>query len=246
MSYDYKSGKKRVEDILTGNLDVIDVTNIPTDESFTFENAYHAWISAVFVDIRNSTTLMARDDQEYVSKVVRSFTSEIIEILRSDDALREIGIRGDCVYAVYSTPTKQAIYDVFDHTIFVNTYIDMLNALLKGHGYDQIKAGIGMATGYDHAIKAGRKGVGINSTVWMGDAVSEASKLSGHGEKTVTSRMVISKLAYDNFIEILNKETPNADARDWFKSNTMLPFSSVHCGLVKSKMHEWIKDGMPE
>lgn len=59
-----------------------------------------------FVDIRESSKLFTDKDKEKVAKIIRSFTSEIIEILREDDNLREIGIRGDCVYAIYTTPKK--------------------------------------------------------------------------------------------------------------------------------------------
>lgn len=34
----------------------------------------------------------------------KKFYLEVIEILRVDENLREIGIRGDCVYAIYTTP----------------------------------------------------------------------------------------------------------------------------------------------
>ncbi len=249
MRYDYKAGKKRVDEILSSSIEIVESGKLPSDENFTFENAYHSWIMAIFVDIRNSTELMDDGDQEYVAKVVRSFTSEIIEILRSDDLLREIGIRGDCVYAVYTTPYQSDIYEVFDGAVYVNTYLKMLNKLLGRHGYPPIKAGIGVAIGEDHVIKAGRKGVGINATVWMGKAVSEASKLSGYGEKVVSSRIVLSGLTFANLIEQYEKKMPEKNPRDWFHRPTgyaALPFNAYYCDVVMSDMNDWVKNGMPE
>lgn len=249
MKYDYKAGKKRVEEILSNSLEVVESAKLPSDENFTFENAYHSWIMAIFVDIRNSTELMDDDDQEYVAKVVRSFTSEIIEILRSDDRLREIGIRGDCVYAVYTTPYQSSICEVFDGAVYVNTYLNMLNKLLVKHGHPKIKAGIGVAIGEDHVIKAGRKGVGINATVWMGKAVSEASKLSGYGEKSFSSRIVLSGLTFNNLIEEYEKRMPEKDTRSWFHKPdpySTLPFNSYYCNIIKTDMNAWIEDGMPD
>ena len=52
-------------------------------------------MSGIFVDIRDSSKLFADENKEKVSKIVRAFSSEIIEILRDDENLREIGIRGD-------------------------------------------------------------------------------------------------------------------------------------------------------
>lgn len=42
------------------------------------------------------------------------FTSEIIEILKkdTDDNMIVIGIRGDCVYAIYSVPFREDILDI--------------------------------------------------------------------------------------------------------------------------------------
>ena len=99
-NYDYKAGKKRVKEILDNNLEIIEQDKLPSIDELTFDNGYKSWVGAIFVDIRNSTSLFTEEDKEKISKIIRSFTSEIIEILRDDDNLREIGIRGDCVYEV--------------------------------------------------------------------------------------------------------------------------------------------------
>ncbi len=121
--YNYEEGKKRIDGILNNKLEVIEKDELPNDENFTFSNAYSSWVTAIFVDIRESTKLFTKEDKELVSKVIRSFTSEIIEILRKSDNLREIGIRGDCVYGVYTTPYKSSIYDVADMSFYINTVV---------------------------------------------------------------------------------------------------------------------------
>ena len=181
--YDYKSGKKRIKEILNNKLQVIENNKIPSNESFTFSNAYYGWVTAIFVDIRNSTDLFSKDDKEIVSKMIRSFTSEVIEILRKDDILREIGIRGDCVYAIYTTPTKEDILEIMDKSFYINTFMKMLNKLLDEKGFSTISVGIGVSTAQELVVKAGRKDVGINNSVWIGDAVTKASKLSSLGNK---------------------------------------------------------------
>lgn len=128
--YDYKAGKKRVKEILDNKLEVIEQNRVPKDNEFTFNNGYYSWVTALFVDIRDSSTLFADGDKEKVSKIIRGFTSEIIEILRDDDNLREIGIRGDCVYAIYTTPSINDIYEIANKSFWVNTYMKMLNKLL--------------------------------------------------------------------------------------------------------------------
>lgn len=107
MTYDYKAGKKRVEKILKSNLDILDNGKLPNSNDLTFNNAYYFWISSIFIDIRDSSTLFKKEDNKNISKIMKSFTSELIEILRKNDNLRDIGIRGDCIYAIYTTPKEQ-------------------------------------------------------------------------------------------------------------------------------------------
>ena len=87
----------------------------PNNDNFTYENGYKAWLSAIFIDLRNSTKLFTENSEVDVANVIRGFTPEVIEILQKDtqdNELKEIGIRGDCVFAVYSTASKEEIYDV--------------------------------------------------------------------------------------------------------------------------------------
>jgi len=119
--YDYAQGKQRIINILDSKTKIEESEDIPkSDEEFTYENGIKAWVGALFVDIRDSSELFADENKEKVSKVIRSFTSEVIEILRKDENLREIGIRGDCVYAIYTTPSKDDIYELADKTFWIN------------------------------------------------------------------------------------------------------------------------------
>ncbi|KAB1636147.1 adenylate cyclase [Ellagibacter isourolithinifaciens] len=242
MHYDYRAGKKRIDEILDSGMAVIEKNRLPKNDELTFDNSYLSWISAIFIDIRESTELMARDDQEYVAKIVRCFTSELIEILRGEDNLREIGIRGDCVYAVYTTPKKRDIDNVFDLAVWCNTYLNMLNAVLRKRGLDTLRAGIGLGVGHDHVIKAGRKGVDINAHVWMGDAVSTASKLSGYGQKDHRQRIWMSSLFYNNIIDI--EVERNSEAKSWFSKSSGEPHGCYQCNVVKTLMNDWINGGM--
>ena len=213
--YDYKSGKKRVKEILNNKLQVIENNKIPSNESFTFSNAYYGWVTAIFVDIRNSTDLFSKDDKEIVSKMIRSFTSEVIEILRKDDLLREIGIRGDCVYAIYTTPKKSDILEIMDKSFYINTFMKMLNKLLDEKGFSRISVGIGVSTAQELVVKAGRKDVGINNSVWIGDAVTKASNLSSLGNKNGYMSIVLSSLTHSNIINLF-VERNGIKSKSWF------------------------------
>lgn len=246
-SYDYKSGKNRISDILDNELEVIEQNKLPTDDNFTFENGYYSWVTGIFVDIRDSSSIFTDDDKEKVSKMIRSFTSEIIEILRDDDNLREIGIRGDCVYAVYTTPKIDDIYELADKTLYVNTFIRMLNKLLSNRLYKTIKIGIGMSSAQELVVKAGRKGVGINSKVWIGDAVTKASNLSSLGNKDGLASIVFSNLSYINFIDKLVENNPGKDVKSWFAKHSDAVYGTYYdANIIKLIFDKWIEDGMPD
>lgn len=244
--YDYIEGKKRVESILDNILEVVEQDKIPKDENFTFSNAYYGWVTGLFIDIRNSSELFSKEDKEMVSKIIRSFTSEIIEILRKDENLREIGIRGDCVYAIYTTPLKDDIFEVAEMAFYVNTYMEMLQELLLEKRFPTISVGIGISTSKELVIKAGRKGVGINNSVWIGDAVTKASNLSSLGNKSGHRSMIFSSLTYINIIEELVKRDGDK-AKTWFSNYTSDEFGTYYdANIIKKGFNDWINDGMPE
>ncbi len=235
--YDYKEGKRRLQEIINNNLKIEDSKDIPTDENFTYENAYYGWVSAIFVDIRNSTQLFTNTNQEAVSKVICCFSSEIIEILRTSNEIREIGIRGDCVYAIYNTPLKENIQDVLDQAITVNTFLTMLNQMLRNKSLPTIKAGIGAASAQELVVKAGRKGVGINNAVWIGKAVTYASALSSQANKGNIRPIAVSDLMFKNLID--------GTIRNYFLSATCIPVGNFyHAEIFDNKFQEWIQGGM--
>ncbi|MGN6983007.1 adenylate/guanylate cyclase domain-containing protein, partial [Neisseria sp. P0009.S007] len=175
--------------------------------------------------IRDSSKLFTSINQEETAKVIRAFISELIEILRDDDGfMLEIGIRGDCVYAIYNTPSKEDILNCANKTFYANTFIEMFNKMLWRRGIEPIKAGIGMSTGCDLVIKTGRKGIGINEKVWIGTAVTEASNLSSLGDKNDYRRLMYSWRSYINFIDGLKARNSEKDVEKWFTSiNNPIP-----------------------
>ena len=56
-NYDYKAGKQRLSEILDNKMEVIEQSELPNDDSFTFSNGYFSWVSAIFIDMRGSTAL---------------------------------------------------------------------------------------------------------------------------------------------------------------------------------------------
>ncbi|RKM56738.1 adenylate cyclase [Butyrivibrio sp. XB500-5] len=242
--YDFREGKKRIEEILYNELEVIDQNKLPSEREFTFNNGYYSWVSSIFIDIRNSTALFNSEDKVKVARIIRCFTSEIIEILRNDENLREIGIRGDCVYGIYTTPNKNDEYEMAEKAFYINTFIKMLNKLLMKKGFDYLLVGIGVASAQELVVKAGRKDTGINNQVWIGKAVSRAANLSSIGNKEGNGAILFSELSYRDFIDKLVNNN-GEKAYDWFerKYNNRIGYY-YSCNLIDTDFNNWINEGM--
>ena len=142
MYYDYKEGKKKIEEILNNNTE-IQKKEIPKDDSnFTYDNGIKSWIGSIFVDIVSSKKLIEGEKDIVVAKVLRSFTSEIISIMNSSNNARQIGVRGDCVYGVFSTPNQLDAYELLTIATYINCLIKMLNKLLTKKSFPNINVGI--------------------------------------------------------------------------------------------------------
>ena len=60
--YDYFEGKQRVLKILNNTVEVQETDKVPKpDSSFSFNNGYSSWVTAIFVDIRDSKVLFSQN-----------------------------------------------------------------------------------------------------------------------------------------------------------------------------------------
>ncbi|AUD62944.1 hypothetical protein BK010_04845 [Tenericutes bacterium MO-XQ] len=241
MGYDYEKGKQRVESILNISTSVENIDSIPKDETkWTYDNGIKSWVTAIFVDLRESTDFFSKAKKEDVARTIRAYASEIIEIMNLSTLVREIGVRGDCVYGIFSSPNKQTENELFSLCIWINTYIKMLNKLLKNKNLNPVKAGIGMATSEDLIIKAGKKGSGINDKVWIGEALAKADHLSkvtckSNGNKTTSSPIAISSTSYINIKDFSNRKEllEKHPHQDYYTSNA-----------IKIEMNNWMNSNI--
>ena len=242
MSYNYKDGKQRIQNILNSYVEIVNKKSVPLTESeWTYVNGIQTWISAIFIDLRDSSEFLMSGNKVNVTKTLRSYASEIIEILNGSTLVREIGVRGDGIYGIFSTPTKQSVYEVLGLTYWINTYMRMLNELLSQKGYIKVKAGIGMATSEDLIAKIGRKGTGINDKAWIGECLAEADRLSKVTNKkynyyTTTKPIAINSTALENSIKISSK------VGEFFVYDDKL--KCYFGDVIKVEFNDWIERGM--
>jgi class 3 adenylate cyclase len=133
-----------------------------------------------------------------------------------------------------------------DKSFYINTFMKMLNKLLVEKGFSTINVGIGVSTAEELVVKAGRKDVGINNSVWIGDAVTKASNLSSLGNKNGYKSILLSNTTYTNIIDLF-VEKNGIESKSWFNQRYDSKIGTFYdSGIIKSSFDEWINDGMEE
>jgi len=240
--YNYKDSKANIINILKSKTPIEKRRNIPNDDDFTYENGISCMVSSIFVDIKNSSELFKTEDEK-LARLLRAFTSELITIMQDFSKYKQIGIRGDCVYAIYSTRTNDDVNSVFDVAININTFMKMFNLLLQENGYSSIGVGIGLGCDQELIIKAGRSGTGINDKIWIGSAVVDAANLS-----SVANRHGYNKIAMNPiFFQSIKDLDDNKKLQFHKVSNSKYYNGSFYqCNVVKTKFNNWIEAGMKD
>ena len=237
--YDFIKSKETIVSILNSPTKIVVKDKIPaSDGEFTYSNGIKTGVGALFVDIVESSQLFA-DANEDTARIMRCFCSEIIAILRDDPNYREIGIRGDCVYCIYTADYQLDLVKIFKHAYRINSFMEMFNKLLCKYGYPQVQAGIGLGADIDLIIKAGQSGSGINDKIWIGKAVVDAAHLSELANRNGIYPIAMSPVFYGNVIEHLTSE--NANYKDWIKPNTPYGIADFyHCEIIEIGFSDWI------
>jgi len=235
--YDFEKGRKRIQEIFGRSEDNMVRENAPVEKEFTFDNGYHCWVASISVSIHDSAGLFSKysEKKAVISKIIRSFTSEIIEILNSGSNIRDVGVRGDCVYGMYVTPGKDDTYDVIDKAITVNTFVDMLNSVLKKDQLDPVSVGIGVASSQDIVLRAARPRSEMNTKTWIGEAVTTASELSSLASEGQFSgyNILISDKCFFNITDRF-KAINGDDSLIWFKEGEVNGSKVHYCNVKKS------------
>lgn len=231
-SFNLESSLKRIDAILDAdNKQFEEANSIPSREKLTYTNGFYVDCAALFVDIRESSTMTDEHKRPVLAKVYRSFISEIVALFNENNITKEVNIHGDCVWCVCDTPYKSDIDELFSMTARACSMVDILNYKLKKKGYTTYSVGVGIDYGRALMIKAGCEGSGINDVIWMGDVVNQACHLcndanSGYFDK----RVFLSNVIYNNLNEDNQKLCSKDVGRDIYQAN-----------IVNITMNDWLK-----
>ena len=238
--YDYKNSKSNIVNILKSKTPIEGKKRISQDQNFTYENGITCDVSAIFVDIKSSSELFKNKDEK-LARLLRAFTSELITIFQDFNLFNQIGIRGDCVYAIYSTPTQGDVYNVFRVAIKVNTFMKMFNKLLSDNKYPCIGVGIGLGCDTELVIKAGRIGTGSNDKIWIGSAVVDAANLSSIANRNGHNKIAMNECFYNSIKDFNDNKK---ECFHFVKKSNDFSANFYECNVIDKKFNNWIKDGM--
>lgn len=204
-SYTYKveDSASRMDDILdVDDNDYQDNENsIPARNKLTYKNGYYVNVTALFIDIVDSSKLTDGHKRPTLAKMYRAFLSECVAIMNSWEMCKEININGDCVWGIFETPKKSDVDNIISVAAQLNSMIEILNYKLKKRKYDTLLVGIGIDYGRALMVKAGYSGSGINDVIWMGDVVNSACHLCNKAGRDHRKVIVISDVVYNNLNE---------------------------------------------
>lgn len=233
--YDWVRSSSRIKEVLDQPAgQFVETDDLPNRDKLTYTNGFYGRCSAVFVDIRSSSQLPKKYRRPTLAKIYRAFISEMVAVLNSDPYVREVNIVGDCVWAVYNTPQKTDIDDVFQIAYTANTLCKLLNCRLRKKEIDDLKIGIGVDFGRVLMIKAGHSGSGINDVVYMGDVVNRAAHLAHKAGRGWEHPI----WAGPDFQCNLNEHNRSLLAQKYD-----LEVGTVYTGhVVRTDMNEWVEE----
>ncbi|QVK20643.1 adenylate cyclase [Mycoplasmatota bacterium] len=244
MSYDYKYAKSRLLEILDDNSKIKNIDMLSQDESEFETSGVETWVSVIYIDIKNQAEIITQDSRKNISKVIKSFTSEIVNILNSK-LVKEIKINKGYIYAVYNSPTRNNIYEIADKTYYVNTWIKMVNILLNNRNLPTYKIGIGMSTNKEFVIKTCSEMTEVNNKLWMGRTIDEAMNLAKISNSVSEDKIAFGETSYMNFIESLILESE--ESKSWFTEHKHPEYNKYYTASISiTEFDNWIKNGMKE
>lgn len=156
---------------------------VPTVDSLQFDNsACEMDLAMLFVDIRESTTIVDTFRRETTAKMYKSFLWGVSQLaIRNNGELRSFN--GDGVLVVFGGASKcdDAVMAAMQMNWFASQVIRQKTAseVSNKHYSLNFNFGIGVDVGRVLVMKGGIRGQGNNDLVWVGNATNYAVKFSG-------------------------------------------------------------------
>lgn len=195
--YNFVESFQRIDDILDEpDKSFEESKSVPSRNNLTYKNGFYVDCSVIAITLGGPIEEPEKFSVPVLTKIYRGFISETVAILNSNSQCVDIKINGDCLTAVYDTPHKSDIDDMFSDSAKITSLVKALSCKLKDRGLHQVRPCIGMDYGRSLMVKAGFAGSGINEIFWIGGVFSRAAQLRGYAkkEKGIESTYVSTKI----------------------------------------------------
>ncbi|MGI6782325.1 MAG: hypothetical protein ACOX56_05855 [Acholeplasmataceae bacterium] len=244
MAYDYKQRKQEIDKILDSAAEVSTkkrFSNVKneTGSSLRFGHTNEGWTVSLFVDIDDLPELKKNKDITF-TKIIRFFASEVIQILNDTRLHRKIGVRDDCIFAVFDISTREEAAEIYNMALDINTLKHMINEILLERKLPSINYGIGIGLTQDIVIKPDKSKI-ADDLIFI-EAVVNASNLSGIASRDEVGSIVMDKIFYENIREIAMKDNPDIDI--YFSLDYYKHMEFYHGVAFNIEFLGWLHNGM--
>lgn len=233
--YDVGDSASRMDEILgaADNEYIDNGSTIPSRDKLTYKNGYYVNVTALFIDIVDSSKLTDGHKRPTLAKMYRAFLSECVAIMNSWKMCKEISINGDCVWGVFETTSTVEVDQVTDVAAMLNSMIRILNYKLRKKGYEKISVGIGIDKGRALMVKAGYSGSRLNDVIWMGDVVNSACHLANKAGRGGRKSILVSEKVYESILE---------KSRKFFRNCKIDGITYYEGGFMWMPMDKWYEE----
>ena len=165
-TYNFEDSCKRIDDMLATSGDFEETVDIKKRVNLTYDNGYYVNCYALFVDIRDSSSLPSVHQKRVLAKLYRSYISEVTAIMQSNTNCKEVNIIGDCVSGIFTCSSKDDVMEPFSAAYTINGIVQVLNLKASKKGYHPIKIGIGIAKGKALMVQNGNGVMNVSAEVY--------------------------------------------------------------------------------
>ncbi len=168
----------RVNATLGAALPVTTTRSVPkvADISHTGGKAIES--AVLYVDIRNSTSITDRHNDEVAAKIYKAFLSAMVSIARYQGRGHVRGFAGDRIMVIFDNDFP-AVDRAVDCAVWMQSTVEqVLSPRLQRYYSHPIACGIGIDYSKIMVVRGGTVGSTNNDIVWAGKAANVASKLA--------------------------------------------------------------------
>ena len=182
--YDFKQSEKRIEEIF--NTSYEEQIHVPLRDSLNDESGFYVNVSSIFVDVRDSISLNHEYPREILSKIYKSFVSEVVAIMNGDMYCQEINLISTSICGIFETSSDDSYASLVDTALRINGIARLINSKIDG----DIRVGIGVDYGCALMTKVG------DEIVYAGDVINRAGELSKNACYLFNKPIAISERIY--------------------------------------------------